>query len=177
MDAYEVWTDRLTASFRALGLALMVLVLGWILLTLAANIADHIGKGIAAALLIGYIGGRLHALWQVRRWRALKTIQSDDIQSVSRIPPLVARSWVPPRSEASAARDTENSSVKAFVEREMAASKDEELRKAADLTARQLQQAIEITEGKVGKERADTDGALVGAVLDVLATNYRLATR
>ena len=55
--------------------------------------------------------------------------------------------------------------------------KDEALLKAADLTARQLQQAIEIVEGKVGKERAESDGALVGAVLEVLATNYRHATR
>ena len=73
---------------------------------------------------------------------------------------------------------SENQAVKAFVEREMAStSKDEELRKAADLTARQLQQAIDIVEGKVGKERAESDGSLVGAVLEVLATNYRHATR
>ena len=38
----------------------LVLVLGWILLTLAANIADHIGKGIAAALLIGYMADSMH---------------------------------------------------------------------------------------------------------------------
>ena len=56
-------------------------------------------------------------------------------------------------------------------------SKDEALRNAADLTARQLQQAIEIVEGKAGKERAEGDGALVGAVLETLATNYRHATR
>jgi hypothetical protein len=59
----------------------------------------------------------------------------------------------------------------------MAASKDEELRRAADLTAKQIQQAVEIVQGKVGKDRAEADGALVGAVLEVLATNYRLATR
>jgi DNA polymerase III alpha subunit len=50
-------------------------------------------------------------------------------------------------------------------------AKDEALIKAADLTAKQLQQAIDIVEGKVGKERAESDGALVGAVLDVLAMN------
>ena len=63
-------------------------------------------------------------------------------------------------------------------ERGMATTaKDEALLKAADLTAKQLQQAIEIVEGKAGKERAESDGALVGAVLEVLATNYRHATR
>ena len=56
-------------------------------------------------------------------------------------------------------------------------SKDEALRKAADLTARQLEQAIAIVEDKVGKEKAESDGTLVGAVLEVLATNYRHATR
>ena len=34
------------------------------------------------------------------------------------------------------------------------------------MTAKQLQQAIEIIEGKAGKERAESDGALVGAVLE-----------
>jgi hypothetical protein len=56
-------------------------------------------------------------------------------------------------------------------------AKDDALLKAADLTARQLQQAIEIVESNVGKERAESDGALIGAVLEVLATNYRHATR
>jgi hypothetical protein len=56
-------------------------------------------------------------------------------------------------------------------------SQDEALIKAAELTAKQLQQALEIVEGKIGKERAESDGALVGAVLEVLATNYRHATR
>jgi hypothetical protein len=56
-------------------------------------------------------------------------------------------------------------------------AKDDALLKAADLTAKQLQQAIEIVEGNLGKERAESDGALVGAVLDVLATNYRHQTR
>jgi len=32
-------------------------------------------------------------------------------------------------------------------------------------------------ERKVGKERAESDGTLAGAVLEVLATNYRHATR
>ena len=37
-------------------------------------------------------------------------------------------------------------------------AKDEALLKAADLTAKQLQQAIEIVEGRVGNDRAQTDG-------------------
>jgi hypothetical protein len=56
-------------------------------------------------------------------------------------------------------------------------SKDQALRKAANLTAKQLEQALEIVEGNVGKERTERDGALVGAVLGVLATHYRRATR
>jgi len=56
-------------------------------------------------------------------------------------------------------------------------AKDDALLKAADLTAKQLQHALEIVESKVGRERAHLDGALVGAVLGVLATNYRHATR
>jgi hypothetical protein len=56
-------------------------------------------------------------------------------------------------------------------------SKDEALQKAADLTARQLELALALVEGKLGKERTESDGTLVGAVLEVLATNYRHATR
>ena len=44
-------------------------------------------------------------------------------------------------------------------------AKDDALLKAADLTAKQLQHALEIVESKVGRERAHLDGALVGAVL------------
>lgn len=44
---------------------------------------------------------------------------------------------------------------------------------AADLTARQLQQALEIAEGKLGAERAQQGGPLIGAVLMTLAANYR----
>ena len=90
----------------------------------------------------------------------------------------MAPTWAAPTSEVQTALQSENAAVKSFVEREMAStSKDEALRNAANLTARQLQQAIEIVEGKAGKERAEGDGALVGAVLEVLATNYRHATR
>jgi hypothetical protein len=39
------------------------------------------------------------------------------------------------------------------------------------------QQAIQIVEGKVSREHAGSDGTPVGDVLDVLATNYRPATR
>ena len=55
----------------------------------------------------------------------------------------------------------------------MAASKDDAMVQAADLTVRQLQQAIDIVEGKLGTERPQADGALLGAVLVVLAENYR----
>ena len=58
----------------------------------------------------------------------------------------------------------------------MATATDDALLKAADLTARQLQQALEIVEGKLGSERAQSDGALVGSVLVALVTNYRHRT-
>ena len=58
----------------------------------------------------------------------------------------------------------------------MASATDDALLKAADLTARQLQQALEIVEGKLGSERAQSDGALVGAVLVALVTNYQHRT-
>jgi hypothetical protein len=48
---------------------------------------------------------------------------------------------------------------------------------AAELTAKQLQQAIEIVASRLGEGRAQTDGALVGAVLLVLADNFRQKTR
>jgi hypothetical protein len=54
---------------------------------------------------------------------------------------------------------------------------DQYLVHAAALTAKQLKQAIEIVEDKFGAERAQTDGALVGAVLAVLADNFRQKTR
>ena len=44
--------------------------------------------------------------------------------------------------------------------------------KAADLTAKQLQHAIDVVEGKLGADRAKEAGALVGAVLPTLADNY-----
>ncbi|MGZ5276356.1 MAG: hypothetical protein ACXWCU_10585 [Caldimonas sp.] len=49
--------------------------------------------------------------------------------------------------------------------------------KAAELTARQLQQAIDVVAGKLGADRAQQDGALVGAVLAALADNYREKTK
>jgi hypothetical protein len=178
MTIYEVWIERLTLSLRALGIAFMVVVLGWMLLTLATSVGTEVGLSISVALLIGYAGGRVHAWWKQLVARTPKTIQSEEFQARRKAHvPLAAPSGAALRSEADTVPVSENPSIKAFVEREMAASKDDELRTAADLTARQLQQAIEIAEGKVGKERAENDGALVGAVLEVLATNYRLATR
>jgi hypothetical protein len=47
------------------------------------------------------------------------------------------------------------------------------LNKAAELTASQLQRALEIVESAIGIDRARTDGALVGAVLVALSANYR----
>lgn len=54
----------------------------------------------------------------------------------------------------------------------MATSKDEAMLKAADLTAKQLQHAIDIVEGKLGADRAKDADALLGAVLLTLAENY-----
>jgi hypothetical protein len=54
---------------------------------------------------------------------------------------------------------------------------DQYLANAANLTAEQLKQAIEIVESRLGVERAQRDGALVGAVLAVLADNFRQKTR
>ena len=54
----------------------------------------------------------------------------------------------------------------------MAMKKDEAMLKAADLTAKQLQYAIDVVEGKLGADRAKEAGALVGAVLPTLADNY-----
>ena len=53
---------------------------------------------------------------------------------------------------------------------------EKSLLKAAELTARQLQAAIDIVEGKLGADRAQTDGALLGAVLMALVENYRERT-
>ena len=173
MDAYEVWTYRLTAALRALGIAIMVVILGWIVLALAASIVSSIDRGIFAALLIGYVAGRVHKFWQARR-PMLRTFRS-----VEPVPPVSAPSpslSAGPRHDPMAGTTSQNATVKAFVERETTTN-DEALRRASDLTARQLQQALEIAEGKVGRERAASDGVLVGAVLEVLATNYRTAAR
>jgi len=59
----------------------------------------------------------------------------------------------------------------------MTTAKDDALLKAADLTARQLEQAIEIVEGKLGAERAQEEGALIGLVLAALVENYRHRTQ
>ena len=47
------------------------------------------------------------------------------------------------------------------------------LNKAVELTADQLQRAIEIVEKAVGSDRAQADGGLLGAVLVALSANYR----
>jgi hypothetical protein len=189
MQIDEIWIDRMrqmrayegaVSSLRVIGIAMMVVVLGWVLLALAASITATIGKGIVMTLLVGYAVGRLHGKFVECR-RAFQEVQrekSKPFTSMSASVPLRSPPRAAPESEVHTVLRSENLSVKAFVEREMAStSKDEELRKAADLTAKQLQQALEIVEGKVGKERTESDGALVGAVLDVLATNYRHATR
>ena len=56
-------------------------------------------------------------------------------------------------------------------------SMDEALLRAADLTARQLQQALEIVEAKLGPERLQENGALVGSVLQAIVENYRHRTQ
>ena len=56
-------------------------------------------------------------------------------------------------------------------------SKDEALLRAADLTARQLQQALEIVEEKLGHPRSQENGALVGSVLLAIVENYRHRTQ
>ena len=159
----------------------LIIGVGMALFSVAAALAATLELGyfgIAVVLLVGYAVGRLQSS---QNGQALKSIQRDEAKPFTPMTaslPLEAPTRAAPKSEVHTALGSENQAVKAFVEREMAStSKDEELRKAADLTARQLQQAMEIVEGKVGKERAESDGALVGAVLEVLATNYRHATR
>lgn len=56
-------------------------------------------------------------------------------------------------------------------------AKEEALLKAANLTARQLQHAIDIVEAKLGPERAQQSGSLVGSVLLAIAHNYRHRTQ
>lgn len=50
---------------------------------------------------------------------------------------------------------------------------DERMRAAAELTARQLEQAIEIVEDAFGSDLEAKRASLLGAVLSALATNYR----
>jgi len=57
------------------------------------------------------------------------------------------------------------------------ATRDEELVKAAELTAKQLQQAIDIVASQFGSENAARDSALVAAVMVALADNYREKTK
>ena len=159
----------------------LMIGVGMALFSVAAALAATLELGyfgIAVVLLVGYAVGLLQG---IQERQALKSIRRDEAKAFTSMTaslPLGAPTRAAPRSEVHTALGSENQAVKAFVEREMAStSKDEELRKAADLTARQLQQAIDIVEGKVGKERAESDGSLVGAVLEVLATNYRHATR
>ena len=159
----------------------LIIGVGMALFSVAAALAATLELGyfgIAVVLLVGYAVGLLQG---IQERQALKSIRRDEAKAFTSMTaplPLGAPTRAAPRSEVHTALGSENQAVKAFVEREMAStSKDEELRKAADLTARQLQQAIDIVEGKVGKERAESDGSLVGAVLEVLATNYRHATR
>jgi hypothetical protein len=50
---------------------------------------------------------------------------------------------------------------------------DERMRAAAELTARQLEQAIEIVEDELGADLDHKQASLVAAVLTALAANYR----
>jgi hypothetical protein len=50
---------------------------------------------------------------------------------------------------------------------------DERMRAAAELTARQLAQAIEIVEDEFGADLDSKQGPLLAAVLSALAANYR----
>lgn len=178
MGTFQVWTERLVLTLRTLGIALMLVVLCWVLLALVTSVGNVLSRGIAAALLVGYAGGQAHAWWRQRMGRLPETLQSAEFQARRQAHiPMAAIASAAASSEADTVPTSESASIKASVERELAASKDEELRRAVDLTARQLQHAIEIAEGTVGKERAESSEALVGAILEVLATNYRLAIR
>jgi hypothetical protein len=50
---------------------------------------------------------------------------------------------------------------------------DERMRAAAQLTARQLEQAIEIVEDEFGADLENKRAPLLAAVLSALAANYR----
>jgi hypothetical protein len=50
---------------------------------------------------------------------------------------------------------------------------DERMRAAAELTARQLEQAIEIVEDEFGADLDHKHAPLLAAVLSALAANYR----
>ena len=50
---------------------------------------------------------------------------------------------------------------------------DERMRAAAELTARQLEQAIEIVENEFGADLDHKQASLVAAVLTTLAATYR----
>ena len=50
---------------------------------------------------------------------------------------------------------------------------DERMRAAAELTARQLEQAIEIVEDQFGTDLEHKQAPVVAAVLSTLAANYR----
>ena len=50
---------------------------------------------------------------------------------------------------------------------------DERMRAAAELTARQLEQAIEIVEDQFGTDLESKQAPVVAAVLSALAANYR----
>jgi hypothetical protein len=50
---------------------------------------------------------------------------------------------------------------------------DERMRAAAELTARQLEQAIEIVENEFGADLENKHASVVAAVLSALAANYR----
>ena len=155
----------------------LIIGVGMALFSVAAALAATLELGyfgIAVVLLVGYAVGLLQG---IQERQALKSIRRDEAKAFTSMTaslPLGAATRAAPRSEVHTALGSENQAVKTFVEREMAStSKDEELRKAADLTARQLQQAIEIVEGKVGADRAEQAWPLVGSVLIALAENYR----
>ena len=159
----------------------VIVGVGIALFSVAAALAATIDLGyfrIAVVLLVGYAVGLLQG---IQERQALKRIQRDEAE---RLTPMTASltlgapARAAPESEAHMALGSEDMAVKTFVERETAStSKDEVLRKAADLTARQLQQAIEIVEDKVGAERAEQAWPLVGSVLIALAENSRQGRR
>jgi hypothetical protein len=84
MGTNEIWTQRLTSGLRAMGIAVMVVILGKILLALADMVGNQVGAAVfpsvATALLLGYAGGRRHAWWKQLVTRTPRTIRSEEFQ-------------------------------------------------------------------------------------------------